>query len=121
MTVVLLSVAGALGAVSRFALDGVVRARYAPRFPYGTLLVNVSGSVLLGVLTGLVLFHGAAGEVRTVLGAGFCGGYTTFSTASVETVRLVQERRPLAALGNAAGTLLLTLLGAAAGLLLTGL
>lgn len=121
MIVLLLSLAGAVGALCRLVVDGAVRGRYGRRFPYGTLVINVSGSVLLGVLTGLVLFHGAPGPVRTVLGTGFCGGYTTFSTASFETVRLVQDRRPVAALLNGTGTLLLTLLGAAAGLALASI
>lgn len=118
--VVLLSLAGALGAVCRLVVDGGVRARY-DRFPLGTLVVNVSGSLLLGVVTGLVLFHGAPSELRTVLGTGFCGGYTTFSTASFEAVRLLQQRRLGAALLTAAGTLLLTLLAGAAGLTLAAL
>ncbi len=98
MTAVLLSLAGALGAVCRLAVDGLVRARFGGRFPLGTMSINVGGSLLLGVLTGLVLFHGAPGAVQTVLGTGFCGGYTTFSTASFETVRLAEQRRPVAAL-----------------------
>jgi CrcB protein len=115
MIVMLLSVAGALGAVCRLAVDGAVRSRYGSA-RYATLLVNVTGSFALGVVTGLVLFQGAPGAVRTVLGAGFCGGYTTFSTASVETARLVQERRLAAAAAHAVGTLLLTVLAAAGGL-----
>ena len=114
--VLLLSVAGALGALTRLAVDGAVRTRHGG-WPYGTLLVNVSGSFLLGALTGLVLFRGAPGELRTVLGTGFCGGYTTFSTASVDTVRLLQDHRGGAAAANALGTLSLTLLAGALGLL----
>jgi CrcB protein len=120
MIVLAMSLAGGLGAVARFALDGLVVARAGRRFPYGTLLINISGSLLLGVLTGLTLAHGAPTALRTVAGAGFCGGYTTFSTASFETVRLLQERRWAAALANAAGTLVLTLLAAALGLWVTG-
>ncbi len=118
MIVLLLSLAGGLGAVSRFTLDGGVRSRLGTRLPYGTIAINVTGSLLLGLLTGLVLFHGAPSTLRTVLGTGFCGGYTTFSTASFETVRLVQERRIGAALGSALGTLVLTLAAGGLGLLL---
>ena len=121
MIVLVLSLAGAAGALCRLVVDGAVRSRWGPQFPYATLLINVSGSVLLGVLTGLVLFHSAPDQLRTVLGTGFCGGYTTFSTVSFETARLVQERRAAAALLNSAGTLLLSLLGAAGGLALTSL
>ncbi len=121
MIVLLLSLAGAVGALCRLVLDGAIRSQLGTRFPYGTMVINVSGSLLLGVLTGLVLFHGAPGPVQTVLGTGFCGGYTTFSSASFETVRLVQERRVVAALLNGAGMLLLTLLAAAAGLALASI
>ncbi len=121
MTLLLLALAGGLGAVLRLVVDSAVRTRVGTRSPWGTALVNVTGSFLLGVLTGLTLFHGAPGEVRLVLGTGFCGGYTTFGTASVETVRLLQQGRAPAALINAAGTLAATALAAAAGLVLTGL
>jgi CrcB protein len=72
--------------------------------------------LLLGVVTGAVLFTGAPELLRAVVGVGFCGGYTTFSTASFETVRLAQQGRAGAALANAAGSLLLTAAAAAAGL-----
>ena len=121
MILLALSLAGAVGAACRLLLDGAVAERYGRGFPYGTVLVNVTGSLLLGVVTGLVLFRGAPDELRSVVGTGFCGGYTTFSTASVETVRLVQQRRAGAALLTALGTLTLTLAAAAVGLLLTRL
>lgn len=120
MTVLAMALAGGLGAASRLVVDGLVRSRAGRRFPYGTVLINITGSLLLGVLTGLVLFHGAPGAVRTVAGTGFCGGYTTFSTASFETVRLLEEDRFLPALLNAGATLGLTLLAGGLGLLLTG-
>lgn len=116
MTLLLLSLAGALGAVARVVLDGVVRGRWSAA-PWGTLVVNVSGSFALGVVTGLVLFQGAPGGLRTVLGTGFCGGYTTFGTAGVEAVRLAQAGRVGAAATYALGTLGVTLLAAALGLL----
>ena len=120
MTLLLLSLAGALGAVCRAVLDGAARGRW-PHDSRGLLAVNVSGSLLLGLVTGLVLFHDAPVELRTVLGTGFCGGYTTFSTASLDSVRLAQRGRWGAAAANAGGTLLLTLLAAAAGLVLASL
>lgn len=115
----LMSLAGASGAVCRLLVDGAVRAHGGRRFPYGTLTVNIAGSLLLGVLTGFVLFHGAPTTLLAVLGTGFCGAFTTFGAACFETVRLAQERRPLAALLNSAGNLVLTLLAAGLGLLLT--
>ncbi len=116
-----LALAGGLGAVARFVVDGAARERWGGRFPYGVLAVNASGSLLLGLVAGLVLFTGAPGELRLVVGTGFCGGYTTFSTASVDTVRLAQQGRTLAAVANGLGTLLLTLLAGGAGLLLSRL
>lgn len=105
--------AGALGAVARFWVDGALRARFATVIPVGTFAVNLSGSLVLGVLTGLVLFHGAPATLTVVAGSGFCGGYTTFSTASFEVVRLLQrgQRRDALVVG---GTMALGALGAAA-------
>ena len=86
----LVAVAGGLGAAARLAVDGSLRARW-PRLQVGaTLAINVSGSLLLGLLVGAVLDHGAPARLRTIGGTGFCGGYTTFSTASLEAVRLAQ-------------------------------
>jgi CrcB protein len=115
---VVLAVAGAggLGAVARLVLDGAVRARVRVGYPIGTTLINVTGSFLLGLVTGLALAHGLPPEWRAVLGTGFLGGYTTFSTASYETVRLAQQRRYRAALMNGVGMLVLALAAAGLGL-----
>jgi CrcB protein len=119
VTVVWVALAGGAGAVARFVVDGLVRGRASVRFPLGTVVVNVTGSFVLGFVTGLVLARAAPEELRLVLGTGFLGGYTTFSTASFETVRLVEQRRPGLALLNGVGTLILTVCVAAAGLWLT--
>jgi CrcB protein len=111
-----MALAGGVGAVARFVLDGLVRTRFASAFPLGTVLINVTGSFVLGVVTGLALGHAVADEWRLVLGTGFCGGYTTFSTASFETVRLVERQQTGLALLNAVGTLVTTVLVAALGL-----
>lgn len=113
--------AGSAGAVTRFVLDGFLRARTPATFPWATVAINVTGSLLLGVLAGLVLFRDAPATLTTIAGVGFCGGYTTFSTASFETVRLMQQQRYLAAFGNTAGTLATTLAAGAAGLALAAL
>ncbi|GAA2057195.1 fluoride efflux transporter CrcB [Williamsia deligens] len=118
MIVALVFLAGALGSVTRFVVDSEVKARLAPRFPWATVGINISGSFVLGVLAGAVLFHAASPDWQTVLGTGFCGGYTTFSTASVETVRLAQARRHAAALINLLGTLGLSVGACALGLVL---
>jgi CrcB protein len=83
-------------------------------FPFGILAVNVSGAFALGVITGLGTT--LAPEAALVLGVGLLGGYTTFSTASVETVRLAQERRYRAAAANGLGVLVACTLAALAGL-----
>ncbi|MGV1007161.1 MAG: fluoride efflux transporter CrcB [Dermatophilaceae bacterium] len=119
MTLLLLAVVGGVGAAARFVIDALV-ARHSPlRIPTGTLVVNVSGSLLLGALTGWVAFgHGGhlATDLRAVIGTGFCGGYTTFSTASVETVRLWAGEGSVTGLGYAATTLVGCVAAAALGL-----
>ena len=116
MIVVLTLVAGAVGAVSRFVLDASIKQRWRSPFPLATVVINVTGSLLLGVLAGLVLFHGEPSAWQTVVGTGFCGGYTTFSTASFETVRLVQQGRRGFALLNAVASLVLSVAACAGGL-----
>ncbi|WP_104192537.1 fluoride efflux transporter CrcB [Cryobacterium sp. Y82] len=108
--------AGGLGASARLFLDGLVRARLGGAFPYGTTIINVSGSLLLGLVTGLAMNHLIAPEWSLVLGVGLLGGYTTFSAASFETVRLAQQRRYLAALANGIGMLAASVVAAAFGL-----
>ncbi len=117
----LIGVGGGLGALARYLLDRFIRYRAATRIPAGTVAINVSGSLLLGAMSGLVLFHGASATLMTVMGTGFCGGYTTFSAASFETVRLVQERCLGAALANTLITLVGSLGAGAIGLALTSL
>jgi CrcB protein len=113
---VALSVAGGVGAVLRFVVDGVTRSRVRSRYPFGTTLINVSGSLVLGLLTGLAL-HGAITSVWVlILGTGLMGGYTTFSTASFETVRLLQDREYVQALTNGLGMLVSAVLAALLGL-----
>ncbi|WP_375400745.1 fluoride efflux transporter CrcB [uncultured Amnibacterium sp.] len=93
-----LSLAGGFGAVARFALDSATRLRVRSELPIGTIVINLSGSLALGLLAGFVAGHALPDAIRVVAGTGFLGGYTTFSTASVETVRLVQRGRRGAAL-----------------------
>lgn len=110
------SVAGALGATSRYVVDVLVQQRARSVFPWGTFVVNTTGSFLLGLLTGLALHHGLGSMPETVFGTGFIGAYTTFSTFSYETVRLVEEGAFLEAALNVLASLAVGLLAAAAGL-----
>jgi CrcB protein len=105
------SIAGGAGASLRLIVDGVVRSLAGGRLPWGTLLINVSGSFALGALLGAE----PSAPVATVVGTGLLGGFTTFSTASFETAVLVLERRRLAGLAYAAGTLVTAVAAAATG------
>lgn len=116
MIALLVFLAGATGAVTRFVVDATIKQHWRSSFPLGTFVINVAGSALLGVLAGLVLFHGQPSAWQTIVGTGFCGGFTTFSTASFETVRLIQLGKRMTALANAIGTLLASFAACAAGL-----
>ncbi|QIM16441.1 chromosome condensation protein CrcB [Leucobacter insecticola] len=110
-----IAVAGGLGAGLRFLLDTALTTRLRSRFPWGIAVVNLSGSFALGLLTGASL-----GEpLASVLAVGLLGGYTTFSTASVDTVRLFLTRRPGAALVNGFGVLVAGVALAVLGILTT--
>lgn len=118
MTGLLIALAGGLGAGARFVLDGVITRRTRGSVPVATLCINVLGSFLLGLLTGLVARHGTPESARLVLGVGFLGGFTTFSTASVELVRLARGGRRLVAVGLAVTMLTASVLAALVGMLL---
>lgn len=116
MIIALLALAGGLGAGTRFTVDGLLRSWFRTALPVGTMIINTSGSLLLGFLAGVVLAQHADPGLQVVLGTGFMGGYTTFSTASFETVRLIQAGRTGFALVNGVGTLVVTVAAAALGL-----
>jgi len=111
--------AAAVGAPARYLVDGYVRDRHGGAFPWGTLVVNVTGCFVLGVITGLGLYHGLGGTTRTVIGTGGMGAYTTFSTFTFETVALVEGGDRRDAVRYTAASLALGLLAAAAGLAIT--
>ena len=86
------AIGSALGGVSRYLLGGAVQRLLDMSFPVGTLFVNISGSFLLGALLRYALeTPGLTPEIRSLLTIGFCGGYTTFSTFSYETVALLKD------------------------------
>lgn len=105
------ALAGGLGAGARFLVDSWVRPRVPASLPWSTHLINVSGSLLLGLIVG----SGASDSWHTIAGVGFLGGYTTFSAASAETAHLALERRYGAAFVNAVGMLVVSVLAAALG------
>lgn len=112
--------AGAVGAPARYLVDAWMGDRTVGSFPWGTFMVNVSGSFVLGVVTGLVLYHALPQTPKLILGTGFCGAYTTFSAFSFETVRLMEEGALVEAAANVAANLAACTLGAAAGMGLAG-
>lgn len=116
MTVLLVGVGGAAGSVARYVLGRAVSKRAGDAFPWGTLAVNISGALLLGVVTGLDVPHGAA----LLLADGFLGAYTTFSTFMFEGFHLFRNRRHLNALVYIGGSLLLGAAFFAAGYALAG-
>ncbi|GAA1492301.1 fluoride efflux transporter CrcB [Curtobacterium herbarum] len=115
LTLLVVALGGGVGAALRFVLDGVVKTRVT-RFPLGTLLINVSGSLVLGVVTGLGEAGTLAVPMVAVLGTGMMGGYTTFSTASVETVQLLRSGKTRLAVLNGLGMLVVSVGAAALGL-----
>lgn len=100
MTVVLILIGGAVGAPLRYLTDLFVQARHDSVLPWGTLTVNVVGSLVLGGVASAVANAGAPGWVETLAGTGFCGALTTFSTFGFETVRLLEDGSWLEALLN---------------------
>lgn len=108
------ALAGGLGAVARFVLDQMVTRRTRATYPVGTSVVNVAGSLLLGLVTGLAAGQLLAPSWQVVAGTGFLGGFTTFSAATVEAVRLARSGRRRVATFHAVGLLIVSL--AAAGL-----
>ena len=114
-------VAAGIGAPARYLLDGWVQDRTEGAFPWGTFTVNATGCLALGVLAGLGLHHNLGTTVRTVLGTGALGAYTTFSTLTFETVRLAEEGAIDEAVRNAAASLLVGLAAVSAGLAVTSL
>lgn len=116
MILIGLALAAFCGALLRYEVDLHVRRRLGPSFPFGILLINVSGSFVLGLLVGLAEQHGVQAGVVTVLGTGLLGSYTTFSTFTYDTLGLGGRGRAGAAAANVGVSLVLGLGAAALGL-----
>jgi CrcB protein len=97
------AIGGALGSVGRFWLSGIVAARFGETFPLGTLVINVTGSFVIGIFAALTAPDVSNSHRATIIQffmIGICGGYTTFSSFSLQTLNLLREREWLYAGGN---------------------
>ena len=108
----LIMLAGGLGAVGRLITDTAIKQLRPAQFPLGTLVVNMAGSLILGVVASGWIHPG----VLTVVGTGFCGGFTTFSTHSLETFRLLTSSNPRIGILNLVVTVCATLVCVSLGL-----
>ncbi|WP_040509577.1 fluoride efflux transporter FluC [Gordonia soli] len=115
MTALLVAVAGGLGAVARLLVDGLIKVRRPGIVPWQTAVINVTGSLLVGFAASAI-GTGPHLDWHAVLAVGFCGGYTTMSTASVETVTLLRTGRSLTAFGYVGVSLVLSLTACAIGI-----
>ncbi|MFI5364240.1 MAG: fluoride efflux transporter CrcB [Candidatus Binatia bacterium] len=110
---------GFVGANARYLLGGWIATRFGTTFPLGTFVINITGSFVLGVIMGLLDAHLLSSTIRLAVAIGFVGAYTTFSTFSYETIRLVENGSMLLATANVFGSvivgLLATIVGLAAG------
>ena len=121
MTVLLVALGAAIGAPVRYYTDRVVQARHDSVFPWGTLTVNVVGSLVLGVLLGGAAAGGISPAVVAACGVGFCGALTTYSTFGYETVRLAAGGSLLYGFANVAVSLAAGLAAAWVGITAAGL
>lgn len=112
MIALLVVLGAAVGAPLRYAVDRAVRSRHPTGLPWGTLAVNTAGSLVLGLVVGAA----ASPEVTALVGTGFCGALTTYSTFGLETVVLGEQGRRGAAALNAVGSVVLGLAAAGSGL-----
>ena len=117
MTLLLIGIGGFFGAIARYLVDGWVVARTGATFPWGTLVVNLSGAFVLGVLFALTVERGLlAAEIRPPVLIGFIGAYTTFSTLALESWRLIEDGSYVLGAANLAGSMLLGVIAIVAGL-----
>lgn len=107
---------GFLGANARYLLGAWIAARLGTTFPYGTFVINVTGSFVLGVIMGLLDAHVLAPAIRLSLAIGFVGAYTTFSTFTYETLRLIESGSLFLATANVVGSVVVGMVAAVVGL-----
>jgi len=115
MTLLLVVVGAAVGAPLRYLTDLLVQSRHESDFPWGTLTVNGAGSLVLGATASALAATPGDSWVLVLVGTGFCGALTTFSTFSFETVRLAQEGSLLTSAANVLASVAVTLAACAVG------
>ncbi|HZR82797.1 MAG TPA: fluoride efflux transporter CrcB [Candidatus Binatia bacterium] len=113
-----IGIGGFLGANARYLLSLWCAERFGPSFPYGTLIINVSGSFVLGVIVGAADVRSVSPLFRLATGVGFLGAYTTFSTFTVETIRMIEAGSFFLALVNVVGSVAIGLAAALLGIAL---
>ena len=115
-----IAIGGAFGALSRYWVVGVITSLFERSFPFGTLVVNILGSLLIGILYVLIIEKlDVAAEWHAILMVGFVGAFTTFSTFSLEALMLLQEGRVAAAMTYILSSVVACLLAVSAGMLVT--
>ena len=117
------AIGGALGSVGRYWLSGLVAARFGETFPWGTLVINVTGSFVIGIFAALAIPEGRMDSQSRMFATqflmiGVCGGYTTFSSFSLQTLNLLREREWLYAGGNVILSVILCMIAVWLGYLL---
>lgn len=119
MTVLLVGIGGFFGAIARYLVDGWVADRAGATFPWGTLVVNLSGAFVLGALFALTVERGLLpAGIRAPVLVGFIGAYTTFSTLALESWRLIEDGSYVLGAANLVGSVILGVVAVVAGLLL---
>lgn len=120
MSALLIALGAALGAPTRFLVDRTVRARSSGLVPWGIVAVNVAGALVLGLLTGLSVQHRLSADWLLLLGTGFCGALTTFSTFAYDVIAILERRQWVAGVVTLAVHLVVALPAAALGWVLSG-
>lgn len=116
LSTLLVALAGGLGAALRLAVNGLVHRRVRTDYPVAMFVINVTGSFLLGLVTGLAAGHVLPEQLGLYAGVGMVGGFTAFSTTSFQTLRLLQERRIRLAVMNSFGMLVVAVVVAGVGI-----
>jgi CrcB protein len=117
MILLLIALGGAVGSVLRYLIGGAIQRSSASGFPVGTMFVNVAGCFLIGVFVRYLLNMQTSAELRALLVVGFCGGFTTFSTFSFETVGLIEGGEYARAATYILGSVVLCLTATLAGMM----